>query len=90
MITGTVWGPRLWAAGANLEMVIPVHHVGDENDCDYKADWMLDDSTSGRFLKQLLLAEKPALCLIDPLADFAGSKDLNKPGGVFGDSSQGL
>jgi hypothetical protein len=79
---GFVWVPRLWAAGANLDLIIPVHGVGDENDPDYKADWMLDDSTHRDFLKQLLLEEKPALCLIDPLADFAGAKDMNKPADV--------
>jgi AAA domain len=79
---GFVWVPRLWAAGANLDLIIPVHYVGDENDSDYKADWMLDDPTHREFLKQLLIQEKPALCLIDPLGDFAGSKDLNKSGDI--------
>jgi hypothetical protein len=79
---GFVWVPRLLAAGADLDLIIPVHYVGDENDPDYKADWMLDDTTHRDFLRQLLLKEQPALCLIDPLADFAGSKDLNKQGDV--------
>lgn len=79
---GFVWVPRLRAAGANLDLIIPVHYVGDENDADYKLDWMLDDPTHRDFLKELLLKEQPALCLIDPLADFAGTKDLNKQGDV--------
>ena len=79
---GFVWVPRLIAAGADLDLVVPVHHVGDENDPEYKEDWMLDNPTHREFLKQLLLKEQPALCLIDPLGDFAGSKDLNKSGDV--------
>lgn len=79
---GFVWVPRLRAAGANLDLIIPVFHVGDENDPDYKEDWMLDNPTHLEFLKQLLDVHKPALVLIDPLADFAGKKDLNKHGDV--------
>lgn len=79
---GFVWVPRLIAAGADLNLVIPVHHIGDENDPEFEIPWMLDDPTHREFLKQLLLKEQPALCLIDPLGDFAGSKDLNKSGDV--------
>lgn len=76
-----VWVPRLIAAGADLDLVIPVHGVSAEDESDL-IPWMLDNSEHRTLLKELLDKEKAALCLIDPLADFAGSKDLNKQGDV--------
>jgi AAA domain len=75
---GTIWKPRLEVAGADLHLVVPVFGVGDENDPDYDALWMLDDAVHLGFLRQLIEEHSAALCVIDPLADFAGSKDLNK------------
>lgn len=76
-----VWRPRLWAAGADLDLVIPVHGVGIEGESDL-IPWMLDNPEHLQLLKDALVKESPALCLIDPLADFAGKKDLNKQGDV--------
>jgi hypothetical protein len=78
---GFVWVPRLSAAGADLDFVIPVHGVSAEGESDL-IPWMLDNPEHLTLLKELLLKENPAICLIDPLADFAGSKDLNKQGDV--------
>lgn len=74
---GHVWVPRLKGAGANLDLVIPVFGVQIEGEDDL-IPWMLDNQEHLNLLRDVLLAEKPDLCLIDPLADFAGSKDLNK------------
>jgi hypothetical protein len=57
--------------------VIPVFGVAVEGEADL-LPWMLDNQEHIGLLKELLLKEQPELCLIDPLADFAGSKDLNK------------
>ena len=76
-----IWVPRLTAASANLDLVIPVHGVSVEGESDL-LPWMLDNPEHLALLKELLLKEQAALCLIDPLADFAGSKDLNKQGDV--------
>jgi hypothetical protein len=72
-----VWVPRLTAAGADLDLVIPVFGVAIEGEDDL-IPWMLDNLEHLILLKELLLKEQPELCLIDPLADFTGSKDLNK------------
>lgn len=74
---GHIWVPRLEAAGANLNFVIPVFGVGIDGEEDL-IPWMLDNTEHLILLKGLLIKEQPELCLIDPIADFTGSKDLNK------------
>jgi AAA domain len=73
--------PRMIAAGAQLDLVIPVKGIGVE-DSDEQIPWMLDDAVHLDLLKQMLQAEKPALLIIDPLADYAGRLNLNDPGDV--------
>ena len=72
-----VWVPRLKAAGADLSLVIPVFGVQIDGEDDL-IPWMLDNPEHLVLLQDLLLSAHAELCLIDPLADFAGSKDLNK------------
>lgn len=72
-----VWVPRLSAVGADLDLIIPVFGLKAEGETDL-IPWMLDSPEHIALLKELLLKEQPELCLIDPIADFAGSKDLNK------------
>jgi hypothetical protein len=74
---GHVWVPRLVTAGADLDLVIPVFGVQVEVEEDL-IPWMLDNQEHLTLLTDLLIKEQADLCLIDPLADFAGSKDLNK------------
>jgi hypothetical protein len=74
---GHVWVPRLTGAGADLDLVIPVFGVQIEGEEDLMP-WMLDNQEHLALLTDLLVKEQADLCLIDPLADFAGSKDLNK------------
>ena len=72
---GFVWKPRLWAASSDLDLVIPVYGVQADDDL---IPWMLDNEEHLDLLKSKIKEEQPALVLIDPLGDFAGSKDLNK------------
>jgi len=74
---GHIWVPRLEAAGADLNFVIPVFGVAVEGEDDL-IPWMLDNLEHLMLLKELLIEKQAELCLIDPIADFAGSKDLNK------------
>lgn len=74
---GFVWKPRLWAADADLDLVIPVYGVQVEGEEDL-IPWMLDNQEHLDLLKFKIKEDAPELCLIDPLGDFAGSKDLNK------------
>lgn len=73
---GNVWKPRLRAAGADLNLVITVNHMGDMDDPTFKEDWALDNLTHRECLKQLILKHDAALTVIDPLDSFSGGKDL--------------
>lgn len=77
----SMWKPRLVAAGANLENILPVFGVGVEGN-DEEIPWMLDDDRHLELLEQKVIEHKAELCYIDPLADFAGSLNLNVSGDV--------
>ncbi len=73
---GMVWKPRLIAAGADTDLVLCVSGVMEEEDGE-EHPWFLDSETHRDALRQVVDCDV-ALVVIDPLADFAGSMDLNK------------
>lgn len=73
---GMVWKPRLIAAKANLDLVLCVSGVKEDADGE-EQPWFLDSDTHRNALREVLDFDVD-LVVIDPLADFAGSKDLNK------------
>jgi hypothetical protein len=59
-------------------MVIPVHGIGIEGS-DEVIPWFLDEQEHRAALKEVLLSDPEiAACIIDPLADMLGHKDMNK------------
>lgn len=77
----SMFKPRLVAAGANLENVLPVFGVGVEGS-DEEIPWSFDDQRHLELLEQAITEHEAALCYIDPLADFAGALNLNVSGDV--------
>ena len=77
----TMWKPRLYVAGAVMENIHAVEHVGVEG-TDEEIPWMLDNPAHLSLLHDLIALHKATLCLIDPLADLAGSLNLNASGDV--------
>ena len=73
---GMVWKPRLIAANANLDLVLCVSGVKEQEDGE-EHPWFLDSDSHREALREVLSFDVE-LVVIDPLADFAGSKDLNK------------
>lgn len=76
----SMWKPRLLAAGADLDYVIPVFGVGDEPGPDGESmPWYLDEQSHRDALKTELLKDPEiGLCVIDPLGDMLAHSDLNK------------
>lgn len=73
-----MWVPRLLAAGADLSMVVPVHGVSVEGNEEI-LNWYLDEPEHLAVLRDALLADPEiGLCVIDPLADMLGHRDMNK------------
>jgi AAA domain len=78
---GSMWKPRFAVAKADLGNIICVHYVGIEG-TNEEIPWMLDNAEHLQLLSALLTTENAEMCLIDPLADFAGKLDLNNGGDV--------
>jgi len=74
----SMWKSRLLAAGADIGMVSVLHGVSVEGN-DEVLPWRLDEPEHVELLKKFLLDDPEiALCVIDPLADFLGHRDMNK------------
>jgi bifunctional DNA primase/polymerase-like protein/AAA domain-containing protein/primase-like protein len=78
----SMWGDRLGAGGADLEMVDFVTSVGITEDGSTEP-WYLDQPEHLEILKKLLLDNSEyKLCLVDPISSFVPHSNLNDQAAV--------
>jgi hypothetical protein len=75
-----LWKPRLTVAGADLDLVIPIHGIGTSSDDPEPIPLCLDQAEHLAAVQQQITAEKDvALVVFDPLSEMSGKCDIYRP-----------